>query len=89
VLNGHSTVNKDLWASVIDRANMVTRAAAEHLQLNKLMARIDKRKNYYTAPICDLWNKLPSNVRAARTVRHFKYCYKQYKECERQGLREQ
>jgi hypothetical protein len=85
VLNGYCTVNKELWASVIDRQNMVTRWAAGHLQLRKPLARTEKRSNYYTVRICDMWNELPNVVRAAKTVRQFKCAYRKYMQSTRRG----
>jgi hypothetical protein len=76
ILNGYCTVNRAYWAELNARQNMVTRAAAEHLQLRKPLARTEKRKNFYTVRICDLWNKLPINVRAAKPVRQFKLNYR-------------
>jgi hypothetical protein len=85
ILNGYCTVNRTYWAELNARQNMVTRAAAEHLQLRKPLARTEKRKNFYTVRICDLWNKLPINVRAAKSVRQFKLNYRKHKLSTRRG----
>jgi hypothetical protein len=78
ILNGHCTVNRTYLAELNAQQNMVTRAATEHLQLRKPLARTEKRKNFYTVRICDMWNRLPINVRAAKTVRQFKLYYRMY-----------
>jgi hypothetical protein len=85
ILNGHCTVNRTYWAELNARENMVTRAAADHLQLRKPLAQTEKRKNFYTIRICDMWNRLPINVRAARTVRQFKLNYRMFKQSTRRG----
>jgi hypothetical protein len=83
VLNGYCTVNKKLWATINERTNMVTRRTAEHLKLRK--PRTEKRSNFYTIPICDMWNELPNDVRAAKTVRQFKCAYRNFKLSTRRG----
>jgi hypothetical protein len=85
VLNGYCTVNKNLWATVNERTNMATRMTAEHLKLRKPLARTDKRSNFYTIRICDMWNGLPNDVRAAKTVRQFKCAYRNFKQSTRRG----
>jgi hypothetical protein len=85
VLKGDCTVNSSLWATVMQRTDLVTRAVSGHLQLRKPMARTDKRKNFYTVRICDLWNNLPANVRQAKSVHCFKSAYRLFKQRGRQG----
>jgi hypothetical protein len=85
VLNGQCTVNRVLLADMAARDNIVTRAAMENLSLKKPFARTDKRSNFYTVRICDIWNGLPHNIRAARTVSHFKTSYRAYRDSTRRG----
>jgi hypothetical protein len=80
VHSGKCTVNPALWYQVASRPGQQTRASSDLLNVRKPFARTDIRKNFYTVRICDLWNGLPNNVRAARTVAKFKFNYRQHKQ---------
>jgi hypothetical protein len=79
VLNGICTVKKNKWVVMLTRPDQVTRAASDPLKLRKPFARTDIQKNYFTVRICDLWNRLPISIRAAKTVRKFKTTYREFK----------
>jgi Reverse transcriptase (RNA-dependent DNA polymerase)/Endonuclease-reverse transcriptase len=85
VMNGFSTVKKENWVSPQARNRNITRAVADELCIKKPFARTDKRMNFYTVRVCDAWNGLPRNIRAARTVDQFKNKYRSHKRSERQG----
>jgi hypothetical protein len=85
VLKGQCTVNKNRWADMAARDNIITRAAMDNLSLKKPFARTEKRANFYTVRICDTWNGLPYNIRAARTVSQFKLSYRAYRDSTRRG----
>jgi hypothetical protein len=63
----------------------MTRATGDELSLKKPFARTEKRMNFYTVRICDIWNGLPKNIRAAKSVAHFKTAYRKHKQSNRQG----
>jgi hypothetical protein len=85
VLKGQCMVNKNRWADMAARDNIITRAAMENLSLKNPFARTEKRANFYTVRICDTWNGLPYNIRAARTVSQFKLSYRAYRDSTRRG----
>jgi hypothetical protein len=85
VLNGHCNVKKDTWLTMVVRGNNLTRAVTDTISLKKPFARTDKRQNFYTVRICDQWNGLPKEIRAAKTVAQFRYAYRKHKQSQRQG----
>jgi hypothetical protein len=85
VLNGHCSVKKDTWLTMMVRDNNLTRTVTDTISLKKPFARTDKRQNFYTVRICDQWNGLPKEIRAAKTVAQFRYAYRKHKKSQRQG----
>jgi ribonucleases P/MRP protein subunit RPP40 len=84
VLNDKCTVSKDNWFQKLSRTDNVTRASADNLQVRIPFARTELRKNFYTVRICDIWNRLPYDVRAANTVQKFKFTYRKHMQSVRQ-----
>jgi hypothetical protein len=85
VMNGQSTVNRQNWFETAARTTNVTRMAADELCIKKPFARTDKRQNFFTVRICDMWNGLPKDIRAAKNVAHFKRNYRSHVMRTRQG----
>jgi hypothetical protein len=67
------------------RAVNVTRVAADKKNIKKPFARTEKRANFYTVRIADMWNALPKNIRTAKNVALFKSNYRKHKKCSRRG----
>jgi hypothetical protein len=59
--------------------------AADELCIKKPFARTDKRQNFFTVRICDMWNGLPKDIRAAKNVAHFKRNYRTHVMRTRRG----
>jgi Reverse transcriptase (RNA-dependent DNA polymerase)/Endonuclease-reverse transcriptase len=76
VISNKCTVNKNNWPSLMTRTEQHTRATTDPLKLQVPFARTELRKNFYTVRVCDSWNKLPLDVRAAKSVRLFKFNYR-------------
>jgi ribonucleases P/MRP protein subunit RPP40 len=76
IISNKCTVNRDIWPSLLVRTEQRTRATNDTLQLRIPFARTDLRKNFNTVRVCDIWNRLPIDIRAAKTVRQFKCTYR-------------
>jgi hypothetical protein len=63
----------------------VTRLAADELSIKITFARTDKRKHFYTVRIGEMWKRLPKDIRAAKSVAHFKFNYRNYMKSNRRG----
>jgi hypothetical protein len=85
IIHGHSSVNKSYWFEMATRTVNVTRLAADELCVKIPFARTDKRKNFYTVRIGEKWNGLPKEIRAAKSVAHFKRIYRTYVKSNRRG----
>jgi Reverse transcriptase (RNA-dependent DNA polymerase)/Endonuclease-reverse transcriptase len=80
VLHEKCSVNRDLWPKLINEhgrnAPHLTRSATDELRLRQPLARNDRRKNFFTVRACEEWNKLPPNVKKAKSIGQFKKLYK-------------
>jgi hypothetical protein len=85
IIHGFSTVNKRYWFDMATRTVNITRMAANELCVKIPFARTDKRKNFYTVRIGEMWNGLPKNIRAAKSVAHFKRIYRTYAQSNHRG----
>jgi hypothetical protein len=69
-------VKSEIWPKLVTERGRdnphVTRAAADGLRLVQPFARTDRRKNFYTVRVCEMWNKLPLELRKTKSVGQFK-----------------
>jgi hypothetical protein len=66
ILNGKCSVTREIWADLTARTVYVTRAAGDDMNIKKPFARTEKRANFYTVWIADMWNALPKNIRTSK-----------------------
>jgi Reverse transcriptase (RNA-dependent DNA polymerase)/Endonuclease-reverse transcriptase len=85
ILNGKCNVTREHWAELSARTANVTRAAADEMSIKKPFARTEKRANFYTVRIADMWNALPKSIRNSKNVSLFKSNYRKYKKSSRRG----
>ncbi len=82
---GRLSVDPDLVYKIVTGKNMVssesfrterlTRSAADPLNLRPQAARLEVRRNFFSNRTVEDWNKIPSEVKNARTVAIFKDGY--------------
>ena len=59
--------------SVDDNQRISTRSQSDPLNLVKKRNSLDIRKYFFTEKVVDIWNRLPSKVKHAPTLKTFKY----------------
>ena len=66
-------VKASLWFELVgDAAHRSTRQTSDPLNIKKRNAALDIRKAFFTNRVVDQWNKLPSEVKAAKSIGLFK-----------------
>jgi Reverse transcriptase (RNA-dependent DNA polymerase)/Endonuclease-reverse transcriptase len=80
VIHGTCNVGSETWPKLLNERGRtiphMTRAANDALRLRQPMARNDRRKNFFSIRVCEEWNKIPQDIRRAKTVGQFKKLYK-------------
>ena len=70
IIRGFSDVDRDLRFKLAAANNdgIVTRMAADELNVKLPPARLELRKQFFSVRICELWNRLPSDVKRSKNV---------------------
>jgi hypothetical protein len=80
VVHGQCSVDKENWRKLVNErgngAAHATRAARDELRLQQPFARTDRRKNFFNVRACENWNKIPAEIKKAKTIGQFKKCYR-------------
>jgi hypothetical protein len=76
ILKGKDRVDKDCWFQLASDTGRVTRASGDPLGLKPQMARLAMRENFFSQRVVNAWNKIPTKLKNAATVRAFKNGYK-------------
>jgi len=72
VMHGHCSVRGEKWKHAKPTEGPRTRAAADATRLEPLRARLEIRRNFYTARITGEWNALPKESREITSTKSFK-----------------
>ena len=75
IVHGHDRVDPCQWFTKVNDER-VTRRAADPLNLVAGRSRLDLRRNFFSQRIVEHWNKIPADLKRARTVFLFKKGYK-------------
>jgi hypothetical protein len=75
ILNGKDKVNKDTWFKMMQDGERVTRATSDPLNIQAQYGRLDIRRNFFTHRVVEQWNKIPEDLKNARTVQSFRKGY--------------
>ena len=87
-LNGFNRVEKSQWFEIESdeqrptRRNLVIDEEGERRRENVLKveaARLEVRKNFFNVRAANVWNAIPDEVRAKKTVNGFKNAYDKWK----------
>ena len=75
ILNGFSSVNKNIWFEQVDPNGPHTRNLSDPLNLKIKNVRSDIRKNFFSQRVVPFWNRLPNTIKAAPSLDVFKARY--------------
>ena len=74
ILNDVGNIDVNISKISVDANQRIsTRSQSDPLNLVKKRNSLDIRKYFFTERVVDIWNKLPSKVKHAPTLRAFKY----------------
>jgi hypothetical protein len=60
----------------------VTRLAADPYNMRIPVSRLDVRKQFYTQRVPGMWNRIPANIKNAKTASQFKALYRAHRKAE-------
>ena len=73
IIRQKDDVDPSTWFKLVgDHPTRVTRHTNDALNIIPPSSRLDLRKNFFSHRVVDLWNKVPSEVKRASTIRYFK-----------------
>ena len=75
ILNGYSSVNKNIWFENVDPNGPHTRNLSDPLNLRIKNVRSDIRKNFFSQRVVPHWNRLPNSIKASHNLNTFKARY--------------
>jgi hypothetical protein len=78
IMTGKSAVDPCTWFEKVNRDGIVTRQAADPLNVKIPAARLDLRKNFFSVRVCEKWNNLPSDIKCSVNTKSFKRNYRRY-----------
>ncbi len=78
IMTKKSAVDPNIWFESASRDGVMTRQAADPLNVMIPAARLDIRKNFFSVRVCDKWNSLPSEIKNSANVKIFKNSYRRY-----------
>ncbi len=71
-------VDPNIWFEKASRDGVMTRQAADPLNVKIPAARLDLRKNFFSVRVCDKWNSLLSEIKNSENVKIFKTSYRRH-----------
>ena len=74
-LNGHSSVNKEIWFKSVDNSGPQTRNLSDPTNLRTKLCKSDIRKNFFSQRVIPHWNRLPTTMKMAPSITAFKSRY--------------
>jgi hypothetical protein len=76
-MNGKCRVDRKDWFELPepDLDRVITRAAADDLHIKLRQTNLKIRKHFFTQRMCEKWNALPRQVRAAKSITAFRREY--------------
>ena len=76
IISGRSNVNKHTYFEfAADQSTRNTRLAGDIYNIKPQRSELDVRKNFFTQRVTNSWNKLPSEIKHAASVKLFKNLY--------------
>ena len=78
IMTKKSAVDPNIWFEKASRDGVMTRQAADPLNVMIPAARLDIRKNFFSVRVCDKWNSLPREIKNSANVKIFKTSYRKH-----------
>jgi hypothetical protein len=78
IVTGKSAVDANTWFERVNAEGVMTRQAADPLNVKIPVARLEVRKNFFSVRVCEKWNSIPSEIKNSRNARSFKLAYRRY-----------
>ena len=73
--NQNNTAVTITWFLSVSNAERNTRSAADPLNLRIQTARLEVRRHFIKYRVVEDWNRIPSSLKSAKTVKSFKNGY--------------
>jgi hypothetical protein len=68
-------VKSDTWFLSVNNADRNTRSTADPPNWRIQPARLEVRRNFFTNRVVEDWNRIPSSLKTAKTVKSFRNGY--------------
>ncbi len=78
IMTEKSAVDPNIWFEKASRDGVMTRQAADLLNVKIPAARLNLRKNFFSVRVCDKWNSLPNEIKNSENVKSFKTSYRRH-----------
>ncbi len=75
ILMEKDMVKSDIWFLSVNNVERNTRSTADPVNLRIQPARLEVRRNFFTNRVVEDWNRIPSSLKSAKTVKSFKNGY--------------
>jgi hypothetical protein len=62
-VTGKSAVDANTWFERVNAEGVMTRQAADPLNVKIPVARLEVRKNFFSVRVCEKWNSIPSEIK--------------------------
>jgi hypothetical protein len=78
IMSGKSAVEPSIWFEKVNRDGVMTRQAADPLNVKIPAARLELRKNFFSARVCEKWKNLPNEIKNSVNAKSFKASYRRH-----------
>jgi hypothetical protein len=78
ILTEKDNVDKSTWFKMASEGTVRMTQATGTLNLVKPRTRLEVRSNFFSIRVVEEWNKVPENIKMARSVGQFKRLYNQH-----------
>ncbi len=79
ILTEKDNVDKSTWFKMASEGTVRMTQATGTLNLVKPRTRLEVRSNFFSIRVVEEWNKVPENIKMARSVGQFKRLYNQHR----------
>jgi hypothetical protein len=83
ILHGKEDVEAATWFTMASQGGHSTRLAGHPLNIFKERSRLEIRRNFFSMRCCDMWNRLPNNIKEAKSINIFKNGYDKQRKSEK------
>jgi hypothetical protein len=80
ILHRKKDVDLSTWFRMASEGSHSMRLAGHPLSIFKERSNLEIRSNFFSMRCCDTWNRLPNNIKEAKSINVFKNAYDKYRE---------